>query len=114
MARGPHLREQSGEEDAVMSLEDFPVSYGRAAHNISFRPDTTIETTETHLPTWTKKLLACKLEVIVVIHYLLRLLLSQTSPFKTREKIRNPGSIVGVVPSLAPFSGERLKDQSPA
>lgn len=84
----------------------FPMA--GAARNTNCRSDTTLEMMETHLPSWTKKLLVCKLRVIAVIHYLLLLLLSQTRrPFKTRDKIRNVGSIVGAVPSLALFFRKR-------
>lgn len=64
---------------------------------------------------WIKGLITGNLQAIPIIHHLLPLLLSQTiSPFKTGDKIRNTGSIVGAVPSLAPLFRKLWKDQGPS
>ena len=85
-------------------FEALPVFHGKVAHNINFKPDTSIEMLETDLAKWTRKLIASQLQTIPINHRLLPPLLSQTrSPFKTGDRIRNAGSIVGAVASLTSF-----------
>ena len=60
------------------------------------------------------RLISCNLQAVPIIHHLLPLLLIQTiSPFKTGDKIRNAGNIVGAVPSPAPLFRKLEKDWGP-